>query len=113
MVGSGRPDSTGLDIHSGRGFFNLLAFTLPAAGAYGNAGKNTIPGPGRFSLNLSAGRSFNFQERRQIEFRVEANNALNTVNITRYGTTINASNYGLATAAAGMRTMTAQLRFRF
>ena len=60
------------------------------------------------------GRSFALgDERRRIEIRLEANNVLNQVNFTRVGTTVNASNYGLATAAASMRTMTAQVRLRF
>ncbi len=113
VVGSSRGQATGLPIGAGTGFFNLAAFTLPPAGAYGNAGRNTIPGPGRFAVNVSLGRAFTIRERRYLEFRVEANNALNTVSFTRYGATVNASDYGLPTAAGAMRTMNAQLRFRF
>ena len=64
------------------GFFNLQAFTVPAAGTYGNAGRNTVPGPGVVSLNLAFARSFTFAERRRLEFRVESNNVLNHVNYT-------------------------------
>jgi len=39
-------DATGLPINAGSGPFNLLAFTVPATGQYGNAGRDTIPGRG-------------------------------------------------------------------
>lgn len=112
-VGSGRAEATGLPIDSSAGFFNLLAFTVPPAGQYGNAGRNTIPGPGLFSLNLAFARSFTFAERRRLEFRIEGNNILNTVNITNLYTVVNAVNYGLPSAASTMRTLDAVVRFRF
>lgn len=114
ISGSTRADATGLPIDSGSGYFNLAAFAVPAAGRLGNAGRNTIPGPGTFGMNMSFGRAFRIKEtRRSIDFRVAANNPLNYVNISRFGTTVNSSTYGLATAAGAMRTVTANLRFRF
>ena len=111
-IGSGRASATGLPISGGE-FFNLAAFTVPATGTYGDAGRNTIPGPGTVSLNAAFARSFNLSERRRLEFRVETNNLLNHVNYTNLYTVVNATNYGLPTAAAGMRTMQAVVRFRF
>src|SRR6185437_9014816 len=103
-VGSGRASATGQDLSSGAGFFNLAAFTAPIAGQYGNAGRNTIPGPGLFSLNVGFGRSFQFGEsRRRLEFRAEATNVLNQVNYTSFNTVVNATNYGLPVAAGTMR----------
>ncbi len=113
VVGSARADSTGLPVVAGAGFFNMLAFTVPAAGLYGNAGRNTIPGPGSFTANLSFGRSFPMGERRRLELRLESTNTLNTVNIARIATTVNASDYGRALGAGGMRTTSIQMRFRF
>ncbi|MBV8526222.1 MAG: hypothetical protein JOY71_29620, partial [Acetobacteraceae bacterium] len=96
------------------GFFNLNAFTVPAPGTYGDAGRNTIPGPGLFNLNLAFGRSFALGERRRsIEFRVESNNVLNHVNYTNLYTVVNAVNYGLPSAAGLMRTMQIVVRLRF
>jgi hypothetical protein len=111
-VGSGRADATTLSINGGE-FFNLAAFTSPPAGRFGDAGRNTIPGPSQFSLNAAVGRYFSLGERRRIEFRVEANNLLNQVNYTNLNTVVNASNYGLPSAAAAMRTIQANVRFRF
>jgi trimeric autotransporter adhesin len=113
-VGSGRAEATGQSIAASGGFFNPGAFTTPPSGQYGNAGRNTIPGPGLFSLNASFGRSFQFGEtRRRLEFRIEGNNVLNNVNYTSVNTVVNATNYGLATAAGTMRQLDAVVRFRF
>jgi trimeric autotransporter adhesin len=113
-VGSGRANATGLGIDSGTGPFNLLAFTLPASGQYGNAGRNTIPGPGLFNINFSFGRAFKvIDERKRIEFRVDSSNPLNKVNISSYYTIVNATNYGLPSSVGSMRSLTAVVRFRF
>lgn len=114
VVGSGRADATGLPVGSAAGFFNPLAFGIPPGTRYGNAARNTIPGPSLVTFDLSLARTFPLGEsRRNIEFRVESNNLLNNVNYNRLATTVNASNYGLATGVASMRTFQAHLRFRF
>ena len=113
-IGSGRADATGLDLASATGFFNLAAFTVPPVGEFGNAGRNTIPGPNLVSLNTAFGRSFQFGEsRRRLELRLEGTNVLNQVNITNINTVVNATNYGLPISASAMRSLTAVLRFRF
>ena len=113
-VGSGRAQATGLAIDSGSGPFNLLAFTTPASGTFGNAGRDTIPGPGLFNLNLSFGRSFKIiDERKRAEIRVDSSNTLNHINITNYYTTVNATNYGLPSNAGATRAITVTLRLRY
>ena len=113
-VGSGRAEATGLPIETGSGYFNLLAFTVPAPGTLGDAARNTIPGLAQWSWNSAFGRSFRFGEtRRSLEFRIEANNILNHVNYTSIGTVVNASNYGIPLTASGMRSIQANVRFRF
>ncbi len=112
-VGSERAQATGQTLDTGSGLFNLDAFTVPVSGQYGDAGRNTIEGPGLFNLNLAFGRSFSITERKRIEFRVESNNLLNHVNFTNYYTIVNATNYGLPSSAGSMRTLDAVLRFRF
>jgi hypothetical protein len=113
-AGSGRADATGESILSSTGFFNLAAFAVPPPGEFGDAGRNTIRGPGMVALNAAFGRSFQFGDtRRRLELRFEANNVLNQVNYTNIYTVVNASNYGLPAAAGAMRTLDAVLRFRF
>jgi hypothetical protein len=114
-VGSTRADATGLPINAGSGPFNLLAFSVPPPGQYGNAGRGTIPGPGIISLNATFGRTVYFGEsaRRTLDFRLSANNVLNHVNITSWGTVVNSASYGLPVAAGAMRTLSLVIRMRF
>jgi hypothetical protein len=111
-VGSSRADATGSPIGAGSGYFNPAAFAVPLAGFYGNAGRGTIPGPGTFTMGLQLGRTIQLTERKNLEFNVSATNLLNHVNISGFGTVVNSLNYGLATGAGGMRTISATVRFR-
>jgi Carboxypeptidase regulatory-like domain len=113
-TGSQRAEATGEPVSAGSGFFNPAAFTVPPAGQFGNAGRNTIPGPGLLAVNAGFGRSFHFGDtRRRLEFRLEARNILNQVSFTNVNTVVNAPNYGLPISAASMRTVDAVVRFRF
>jgi hypothetical protein len=108
-----RANATGLPIEAPGQLFNTAAFTAPLPGQWGNAGRNTIPGPAAFSLNSQMLRTFRLGDRRTLDFQVQATNILNRVTITSWGTVVGSSTYGLASNAAGMRKMTATLRLRF
>jgi hypothetical protein len=108
-----RAEATGEAVSADGLLFNTAAFVLPASGLWGDAGRNTIPGPTVFSLDGSLGRVFRFGERRSADLQIQTQNALNRVTITRWGTVVGSTNYGLATAASGMRKATISLRFRF
>jgi hypothetical protein len=110
-IGSGRANATGLPVDAGSGFFNPGAFSIPTTG-FGTAGRNTIPGPGLWSISLGLTRSIALAERKRLEFSVNAANALNHVNISSFGTVVNSLTYGFPTAAGSMRSLTATLRFR-
>ena len=113
VVGNGRAEATGETIRGGR-FFNLDAFTLPPIGRYGNAARNTVPGPAILSLNLAFGRSFRVGgDSRRLDLRMESNNVTNTVSFTSLHTVVNSLNYGLPAAAAPMRSINGTIRFRF
>jgi hypothetical protein len=113
LIGALRAEATGMPVTDGSGFFNLGAFTLPASGTYGNAARNTIPGIPYYSLTASFFRSFRIDDKRRIEFRIDSTNPLNSVNITGVNTTVGSINYGLATVASPMRSVTATVRLRF
>jgi hypothetical protein len=108
-----RADSSGAPVGVEGMLFNTAAFGTPLAGLWGNAGRNTIPGPTTFFLNASVGRIFRMGERRSVDLQFQAQNLLNHVTITNWGTVLGANNYGLATNASSMRKLTANLRFRF
>jgi hypothetical protein len=116
MTGTVRADATGAGIAAPSGSgqpFNLAAFSVPAPGRWGNAGRNIINGPAIWGLNASLGRVFRLGERRSVDLRFDANNFINHVVINGWSTVVNAYNYGLPTGTQPMRSMTANLRFRF
>ncbi len=61
-------------------FFNTGAFAAPAAFTFGNAGRNTIPGPGNNIFDFALSRQFRVREAHSIEFRAESFNAFNHPN---------------------------------
>ena len=115
ITGSLRANATGLPVDAAAPGqpFNYLAFALPAPGQWGNAGRDTIIGPSQFSLNGSLGRTFRLTERRSIDLRFDATNALNHVTFTRFNTTIGSNTLGLLSNPSNMRSLQATLRFRF
>jgi hypothetical protein len=110
-----RPDVTGVPVYdtSAGGFLNPAAFVAPQAGQWGNAGRNTITGPGQFGLNASLARTFRVNERISMDLRVDATNVLNHVTFPNWNTTVNSSQFGLPARANAMRTILPSLRVRF
>jgi len=118
---SERPDATGEPVslpgsdRSTLRYFNTAAFTLPPSGEFGNAGRNTITGPGMINFNTSLDRfiDLNREKGRRLDFRISANNLFNTPNYGGLGTVVNAVNFGRVTSVKSMRTMDFSLRLRF
>jgi len=94
-------------------WFNAGAFAAPAAGTYGNASRNSIELPGTVSINGSLSRTVSFGETRSLEARITASNALNTVQYSGVSTSVNSQTFGQVTGAAGMRSLTYIMRYRF
>jgi hypothetical protein len=61
-------------------WFNPAAFLLPAAGTWGNAGRDILRAPDLLSMDGSMFKSFRLGERATIEFRAEFFNPLNHTN---------------------------------
>ncbi|HYL37917.1 MAG TPA: carboxypeptidase-like regulatory domain-containing protein [Bryobacteraceae bacterium] len=61
-------------------WFNPHAFLLPAAGTYGNAGRDILPGPGLLSVDASMFKNFRLVERANLQFRAEFFNLINHTN---------------------------------
>jgi carboxypeptidase family protein/TonB-dependent receptor-like protein len=62
-------------------WFNTAAFALPARGTWGSAGRNIIRAPGLFQVDLALQKRFALTTDRSLEFRAEAFNAFNRVNL--------------------------------
>jgi trimeric autotransporter adhesin len=95
-------------------WFNTAAFTVPT-GCSGDAGRNTIIGPGAFTWNAQMSKTFAFgrDQTHDLELRWESNNVTNTPNFTGLSTVVNSSTFGRVTGAATMRTMSFQTRINF
>jgi hypothetical protein len=61
-------------------FFNTAAFSTPAPYTYGNAGRDTIMGPGNNIFDFALNRRFQVHEGHTIQFRAEGFNAFNHPN---------------------------------
>jgi hypothetical protein len=71
-------------------WLNIAAFAVPARGSWGNVGRNTLRGPGLFQIDLALQKSFVISGGRTFEFRWEAFNAFNRLNLGNPGTNISA-----------------------
>ena len=66
-------------------YFDPCAFELPAAGFYGNLGRNTVIGPGLANFDFSVVKNFLLKETKSLQFRAEAFNVFNRANFNRPG----------------------------
>jgi outer membrane receptor protein involved in Fe transport len=62
-------------------YFNTDAFSTPQPYTFGNAGRNTIPGPGNQVVDLALHRRFQIRETLSTQLRLEAFNSLNHPNV--------------------------------
>jgi hypothetical protein len=115
ITGTIRPNYTGAPLYSAPAglFVNPAAFSAPAVGKWGNAARDSITGPARFTLNGSLGRTFRLKDRFNLDMRIDAVNALNHVTYTAWNSTINSAQFGLPVSANAMRSVQSTLRLRF
>ena len=128
-IGTERPDRvSGVPLMQGGGrlkqWFNPAAFkpvNPDAAGnAFGNASRNSIPGPGTVENDMSLSKTMQLGETRSMEIRATANNVFNTVQYSGVFTTLysglgaqQSSNFGQVSSAGQMRAFAFVARFRF
>ena len=94
-------------------WFNTAAFVLPAAGQFGNAGRNTIRGPGTHQFDMALNRSVMLKERYPLELRVQASNVFNTPQFRAIDTIVNSPSFGCVTSVGSMRKIQIIARLRF
>ena len=78
-------------------WFNPAAFAAPAAYTFGNAGRNTVLGPGMETMDVSVVRSFAMRETVRVETRAEFFNALNRTNLGTPNRFVNTAGFGSIT----------------
>ncbi|NLV29614.1 MAG: TonB-dependent receptor [Acidobacteria bacterium] len=105
-----------------------IIFQHPQPGTRGNFDPNSLTGPGRWSLDMAMGKSFEFMEGKRIDFRIDAQNIFNHatpsnsyyVRNARFTITYNpnfavnsSSPFGYISDKAGHRTFQAKIRISF
>jgi hypothetical protein len=115
--GSLRADSTGAPIALSNPtvdeFFNVMAFTVPPRGTFGDVPRNSIIGPGQRQLNALFQRDLRVGGNRSMTLQVNAQNLLNVVQWATVDTNVNSPTFGEVLSARPMRTVTISTRLRF
>lgn len=93
--------------------FAAADFPVPALGTNGNLGRNTYRGPGYASTEFSLAKSFKVTERMKTQFRVDAFNAWNRVNLTKPVSDTTNTLFGSSTTAYAGRNIQLVLRVLF
>jgi hypothetical protein len=94
-------------------YFNPTAFQQNAAGTVGKAGRNLLEGPGEALVDIGLVKTFFLTERYQVQFRAEAFNAFNRVNLDNPNGNLAAAAVGRITGAGPPRVFQMALRFQF
>jgi hypothetical protein len=115
FIGSLRPSLTGAPVYAGQhgAHINAAAFAAPAAGAWGTAGRNSITGPGQFSLDGGMQRTFRPSKHFYLDARIDATNLLNHAVFSNWVTTLESAQFGLPQSANPMRSLQVTMRVRF
>jgi hypothetical protein len=85
----------------------------PSGSSFGDAGRNTIEGPGQVTFDMNLAKIITIKESRALELRIQAANVFNTAHFTAIDTIVNSLTYGQVTSVGNMRRITLLARFRF
>jgi Carboxypeptidase regulatory-like domain/TonB dependent receptor len=96
-----------------RVWLNPAAFAPNTIGAFGNAGWNSLRGPGGFNIDVGLSRSFRIRESQSVQLRFEFFNTTNHVNFNNPGSNINVSNFGTILSAQDPRILQFALKYMF
>jgi hypothetical protein len=113
---SSRPNIIGPVVypHTLLHWFSPSAYATPAPYTYGNAGRNTLLGPGRTNFDWSLFKNFPVREQMLFQFRFEAFNVFNHPQFGYPNQTVGNSQVGQITGIVGnARNLQASLRFQF
>jgi hypothetical protein len=94
-------------------FFNTSAFSIPEAGEFGTAARNSIIGPGGHVVNAVFSRDMRIGGTHSVGLQINANNLFNTIQWTSIDTDLDSLTFGQVTRFAPLRTITLNLRYRF
>src|SRR6266851_2607432 len=94
-------------------WFDTTAVLAPLQFTFGNAGCALLTGPGLVELNLSLLKNFRWGERYNVQFRTEAFNFPNHVNLDNPGRALGSSDFGVISSAKDPRILQFGLKVEF
>jgi trimeric autotransporter adhesin len=94
-------------------FFDTVAFSVPAAGTFGTAGRNIINGPGSHQVNGQVSRDIHLHGTRTLTLQLTGTNLLNAVNYAVVDAIVNAPTFGQVLSVRPMRSLLFSFRFRY
>ncbi|MGH9674225.1 MAG: hypothetical protein ACRD44_13670, partial [Bryobacteraceae bacterium] len=94
-------------------YLNRAAFAPNALGTFGTLGRNRFRGPGLAGIDLGLHKSFRITERVNTQFRFEAFNAINKVNLNNPTGGQNSGNFMRITGAGEPRILQFALRLSY
>jgi len=97
----GQSVSLPADQRSTSQWFNTAAFTAPPAYTFGNAGRNTVTGPGLITADTSLAKNTRLTERVALQLRFEAFNLINHPNYSTPNRSVNSPQFGSITSQNG------------
>jgi hypothetical protein len=119
-TGTIRPSLTGASIYATSNearsnglHLNPAGYSAPALGQWGTAGRDSIIGPGQFSLDSSLERTFRPSGKFNLIVRFDSTNTLNHAVFSGWVTTVNSEQFGLPVAPNPMRSLQTTIRLRF
>ncbi|MBI4905636.1 MAG: carboxypeptidase regulatory-like domain-containing protein [Acidobacteria bacterium] len=90
-----------------------LVMRNPIPGTIGNMSDNIAYGPGSFRLDVRIGKRMRINERKDLQFYLDAENATNSPQWNNPVTDINSATFGRITGAGGTRILAVTGRFNF
>jgi hypothetical protein len=94
-------------------WFDTTALVQPPQFTFGNAGRAILESPGLAVVNLSLLKNFMITERWNLQFRAEAFNAFNRVNLEDPGRALGSPNFGVISGANDPRNLQLGLKLQF
>jgi hypothetical protein len=94
-------------------WFDTTAFAVPPYGSFGNAGRNILTGPGFQNVNVSVIKTTGLSERARLQFRAEAFNLLNHVNLDLPDIFVGSPTFGKIQSAESPRRIQFGLKLLF
>jgi hypothetical protein len=117
LIGTRRADyvggEIGADDRNQQRWFNTAAFAPPPVDRRGNATVGMIQGPHWRQADVSLRKRFRFSSTKNLEFRAEVFNVLNTLNLNNPNVQTNDAAYGTISSARIPRQSQFSLRFQF